>query len=88
MNREDYILTGDEEYVDAYDQYEILAAQEMSELEGAIIETDDGYKMSVWLSEEETEIVLELAEERGIPPRDIIQEWVEERIKAIANSTA
>lgn len=62
MNREEYILTGDEEYVDVYDEYEYLAVQEISEYEGAIVETDDGYKASVWLTEEETEVVLELAE--------------------------
>ena len=62
MNREEYILTGDEEYLDVYDKYEYLAVQEISEYEGAIVETDDGYKVSVWLTEEETEVVFELAE--------------------------
>lgn len=86
MNRDKYILTGEEEYVDVYDEYEFLAAQELAEYEGALVETDDGYKVSVWLTEEETEVVLELAEARGIPPRHLIQEWVVERIKASANS--
>ncbi len=85
MNREEYILTGDEEYLDVYDEREYLAAQEMAEYEGAIVETHDGYKASVWLSEEEIEVVLELAEARGIPPRHLIQEWVVERIKAAGN---
>lgn len=85
MNRDDYILTGDEEYLDAYDEYEFLAAQELAEEEGAIVETGDGYKVSVWLTEEEAEVVLGLAEGSGIPPRHLIQEWVVERIKAAGN---
>ena len=85
MNREEYMLTGDEEYLDVYDEREYLAAQEMAEYEGAIVKTHDGYKASVWLSEEEIEVVLELAEARDIPPRHLIQEWVAERIKAAGN---
>ncbi|MDE0638411.1 MAG: hypothetical protein OXI43_21425 [Candidatus Poribacteria bacterium] len=84
MNREEYILTGDEEYLDVYDQYEYLAAQELAEYDGALVETEDGCKASVWLSEEEVEVVLQLAEARDIPPRHLIQEWVTERIKEAA----
>lgn len=84
MNRDEYILTGDEEYLDVYDEYEYLAAQEVAESEGSIVETHDGYKASVWLSEEEIEVVLQLAEARGIPPRHLIQEWITERVKASA----
>ena len=40
------------------------------------------YKASVWLTDEETEVVLKLAEARAIPPRLLIQEWVVERIQA------
>ncbi|MCE2401288.1 hypothetical protein J4G08_10420 [Candidatus Poribacteria bacterium] len=86
MNREDYLLTGDEEYLDVYDEYEFLAAQEAAEYDGALVETEDGYKASVWLTEEEIEVVLELAEARDIPPRHLIQEWVVECIKAAAKS--
>ncbi len=84
MNRDEYILTGDEEYLDVYDEYEFLAAQELAEYDGALVETEDGYKASVWLTEEETEMVLQLAETRGIPPRHLIQEWVTECIKTSA----
>lgn len=84
MDIEQYLLTGDEEYVDAYDEYEVLADQELMEQEGAIVQTEDGSKASVWLTEDETEIVLSLAEASGIPPRYLIQEWVVERIKASA----
>ena len=86
MNRERYLLTGDEEYVDAYDEYEVLADQELMEQEGAILQTEEGSKASVWLTEEETEIVLDLVEARGIPPRHLIQEWVVEHIKASSKS--
>ena len=82
MDIEQYLLTGDEEYVDAYDEYEVLADQELMEQEGAIVQTEDGSKASVWLTEDETEIVLSLAEASGIPPRHLIQEWVVEGIAA------
>ena len=88
MNRREYILTGDEEYLDVYDEYEFLAAQETAEYDGALIETEDGYKASVWLSEAETEILLALAEKNGIPPRHLIQEWVIEHIEAAAESVS
>lgn len=81
MNSEQYILTGDEEYVDVYGIHEFLAAQELAEQEGALVKTADGYKASVWLTDDEIEIVLRLAETRGIPPRHLIQEWVDEHIK-------
>ena len=86
MNRNEYILTGDEEYVDVYGDHEYLAAHEMAEYDGALVETEDGYKASVWLSESETEILLQLAEAQGIPPRHLIQEWIIERIEAAAKS--
>ncbi len=86
MNREDYLLTGDEEYLDVYDEYEFLAAQEAAEYDGALVETEDGYKASVWLTEEEIEVVLELAEARDISPRHLIQEWIVERIAAASKS--
>ena len=82
MNREQHLLTGDEEYPDVYDQYEYLASQELAEYDGALVRSEGGYKASVWLTKDETEIVLDLAEARGIPPRHLIQEWVAERIKA------
>ena len=84
MNREQYLLTGDEEYVDAYDAYEVLAAQELAEYDGALVRSEDGYKASVWLTDDETEIVLDIAEARGIPPRHLIQEWVSESIAAVS----
>ena len=88
MNPKKYLLTGNEEYVDTYDESEYLAAQELEEYEGALVQTTDGCKASVWLTDAETETVLELAEARGIPPRHLIQEWVVERIKESSKSMA
>ena len=48
MNREQYLLTGDEEYPDVYDQYEYLASQELAKYDGELVRSEGGYKASVW----------------------------------------
>ena len=38
------------------------------------------FKASVWLTPEHAEVVITLAEERGIPAGELIEEWILERI--------
>ena len=69
-----------EEYEDVYDDYEYFAAQEMQQQEGGLLKQGDEFKASVWLTAEHAEVVIALAEERGIPAGELIEEWVLERI--------
>ena len=69
-----------EEYEDVYDDDEYFAAQEMEQQEGALLKQGDEFKASVWLTSEDTEVLIRLAEDRGIPAGELIKEWVLERI--------
>ena len=69
-----------EEYEDVYDDDEYFAAQEMQQQEGALLKQGDEFKVSVWLTSEDTEVVIRLAEERGMPAGELIEEWILERI--------
>ncbi len=69
-----------EEYEDVYDDHEYFAAQEMQQQEGALLKQGDEFKASVWLTSEDVEVVIRLAEERGIPAGELIEEWIRERI--------
>ncbi len=69
-----------EEYEDVYDDHEYFAAQELQQQEGALLKQGDEFKASVWLTSEDTEVVIRLAEERGIPAGELIEEWILERI--------
>lgn len=69
-----------EEYEDVYDDDEYFAAQEMQQQEGALLKQGDEFKASVWLTSEDTEVLIRLAEDRGIPAGELIKEWVLERI--------
>ena len=69
-----------EEYEDVYDDHEYFAAQELQQQEGALLKQGDEFKASVWLTSEDTEVVIRLAEERGVPAGELIKEWVLERI--------
>ena len=69
-----------EEYEDVYDDHEYLAAQEMQQREGMLLKQDNEFKASVWLTPENAEVVITLAEERGIPAGELIEEWILERI--------
>ena len=69
-----------EEYEDVYDDHEYFAAQEMQQREGALLKQGDEFKASVWLTSEDAEIVIKLAEERGMPAGELIDEWIYERI--------
>ena len=69
-----------EEYEDVYDDYEYFAAQEMQQREEALLKQGDEFKASVWLTPEHAEVVIRLAEERGIPAGELIEEWILERI--------
>ena len=69
-----------EEYEDVYGDHEYFAAQEIQQREGALLKQGDEFKASVWLTSEETEVLIRLAEERGIPAGELIEEWVLERI--------
>ena len=71
---------GVEDYEDVYDDDEYFAAQEMQQQEGALLKQGDEFKASVWLTPEHVEVVIRLAEERGIPAGELIEEWVLERI--------
>ena len=70
-----------EAYDDVYDDYEYFAAQELQQREGALLKQDDEFKASVWLTSEDAEIVIRLAEERGMPAGELIEEWILERIE-------
>ena len=69
-----------EEYEDVYDDDEYFAAQEMQQQEGALLKQGDEFKVSVWLTSEETEVVIRLAEDLGMPAGELIKEWILERI--------
>ena len=69
-----------EEYDDVYDDDEYFAAQEMQQQEGALLKQGAEFKASVWLTPEQTEVVIRLAEERGMPAGELIEEWILERI--------
>jgi hypothetical protein len=69
-----------EEYDDVYDDDEYFAAQEMQQQEGALLKQGDEFKASVWLTPEQTEVVIRLAEERDMPAGELIEEWILERI--------
>ena len=69
-----------EEYEDVYDDDEYFAAQEMQQQEGALLKQGDEFKVSVWLTSEDAEVVIRLAEERGIPAGELIKQWILERI--------
>ena len=69
-----------EEYEDVYDDDEYFAAQEMQQQEGALLKQGDEFKASAWLTPEHAEVVITLAEERGIPAGELIEKWILERI--------
>ena len=69
-----------EEYEDVYDDHEYFAAQEMQQQEGALLKQGDEFKVSVWLTSEDTEVVIRLAEERGMPAGELIKEWILEHV--------
>ena len=69
-----------EEYVDVYDDHEYFAAQEMQQQEGALLKQGDEFKASVWLTSEETEVLIRLAEDRSMPAGELIKAWILERI--------
>ena len=69
-----------EEYEDVYDDDEYFAAQEMQQQEGALLKQGDEFKVSVWLTSEDAEVVIKLAEELGMPAGELIKEWILERI--------
>lgn len=75
-----------EEYEDVYDDYEYFAAQEMQQQEGALLKQGDEFKASVWLTPEHAEVVIKLAEERGMPAGELIEEWILERIDEALDS--
>ena len=69
-----------EEYEDVYDDHEYFAAQELQQQEGALLKQGNQFKASVWLTPEDTEVVIKLAEERDIPAGELIEKWILERI--------
>ncbi|MXZ01595.1 hypothetical protein F4Y93_13485 [Candidatus Poribacteria bacterium] len=69
-----------EEYEDVYGDHEYFAAQEMQQQEGALLKQGDAFKASVWLTSEDTEVLIRLAEDRGMPAGELIKEWILERI--------
>ena len=69
-----------EEYEDVYDDHEYFAAQEMQQREGMLLKQDNEFKASVWLTPEDAEVVITLAEKRDIPAGELIEEWILERI--------
>ena len=69
-----------EEYEDVYDDHEYFVAQEMQQREGMLLKQGDEFKVSVWLTSEDTEVLIKLAEERGMPAGELIDEWIYERI--------
>ena len=69
-----------EEYEDVYDDAEYFAAQEMQQREGMLLKQGDEFKVSVWLTSEDTEVLIKLAEDRGMPAGELIDEWIYERI--------
>ncbi|MCY3724029.1 MAG: hypothetical protein OXG97_17575 [Candidatus Poribacteria bacterium] len=69
-----------EEYEDVYDDHEYFAAQEMQQREGMLLKQGKEFKASVWLTDEDVEVLIKLAEERGMLPGKLIDEWIYERI--------
>lgn len=69
-----------EEYEDVYDDHEYFAAQEMQQREGALLKQGDEFKVSIWLTAEDVEVVIRLAEDRDMPAGELIDEWIYERI--------
>ncbi len=69
-----------EEYEDVYDDHEYFAAQEMQQQEGALLKQGNEFKVSIWLTSEDVEVVIRLAEERDMPAGELIKEWILERI--------
>ena len=69
-----------EEYEDVYDDREYFAAQEMQQREGALLKQGDEFKVSIWLTSEDAEVVIRLAEERDMPAGGLIKGWMLERI--------
>ena len=69
-----------EEYEDVYDDDEYFAAQEMQQREGMLLKQGNEFKASVWLTDEDTEVLIKLAEELGIPAGELIEKWILERI--------
>ena len=69
-----------EEYEDVYDEYEYLAAQEAQQQEGMLLKQGNQFKVSIWLTSEDAEVLIKLAEERGIAAGELIDEWIHERI--------
>jgi len=69
-----------EEYEDVYKDHEYFAAQEMQQREGMLLKQGKEFKASVWLTDEDVEVLIKLAEERGMLPGKLIDEWIYERI--------
>lgn len=69
-----------EEYEDVYGDHEYFAAQEMQQQDGMLLKQGDEFKASVWLTSEDTEVLIRLAEEREMPAGELIKEWILERI--------
>ena len=69
-----------EEYEDVYGADEYFAAQEMQQRDGMLLKQGNEFKVSVWLTSEDTEVLIKLAEERGMPAGELIDEWIYERI--------
>ena len=69
-----------EEYEDVYDDHEYFAAQEMQQREGMLLKQGNEFKVSIWLTSEDTEVLIKLADERGMPAGELIDEWIYERI--------
>ena len=69
-----------EEYEDVYDDHEYFAAQEIQQRDGALLKQGDEFKASVWLTSEDIEVLIRLAEDRGLPVGELIKEWILERI--------
>ena len=52
----------------------------MQQREGALLKQGNEFKVSVWLTSEDTEVLIKLADERGIPAGQLIDQWIYERI--------
>ena len=51
-----------------------------SNREGALLKQGDEFKAAVWLTSEDAEVVIKLAEERDMPAGELIKQWILERI--------
>ena len=69
-----------EKYKDVYGDHAYFAAQEMQQREGALLKQGNEFKASVWLTSEDTEVLIKFADERGMPAGKLIDEWIYERI--------